>query len=376
MTVMGILGVACGEGGGGGGAGDAALAGDPDAGAGGDAAGCGADAALSDGGAGVDGAPQVPTVEGVCLALCTVLVDCAGGGDIDGCTAACTDDLTGCSLSELEALAACESAPCDQIWEECIELVDCVGYPVCGDGACEAGECARCDEDCPGGCDCGDGTCAPGECGDCPSDCPAGCGLCSDGSQAFGEDAFGYRGCLGELGAVPPCEDISATGTPGCADDDCASTVELPFEFDFYGVPRTEVSFTSNGTLGFPGSAAYENSCSIEEDTIAVYWDDLFPPGGGGLRYQVFGAAPSRHVTFQWQVPHIQGGTAYDVRAVLREGSNDIEICYLETVTLSAETDQGASATIGIRGPSADGIELACFAPVATPGRLLRFEHP
>lgn len=424
VAIVGLFLTACGDdhGPGGGGAGDASQ-GDPDAGPPLDAA-----AGDPDGGATGDPDAGVPTVAAVCESLCTVLVDCSGGGEIEGCVAECSADLTGCSDDELETLAACASASCEDIWDGCIAPVGCVGEdePSCGDGSCDVGECSSCDQDCPDGCicphdvctqggpldpgcgaceaqvcaedsfcctegwdeicielaagcatcGCGDDVCAPGECGDCPADCPDGCGQCDDGSDAFAADAFGYRGCLGDLGPAPPCEDISATGTLGCADDDCSSIVALPFAFDFYGVARTEVSFISNGKLGFLGSESYENTCTLEEDTIAVYWDDLFPPGGGAIRYQEFGSAPDRHVTFQWNVPHIFGGSEYDIRAVLREGSNDIEICYVDTVTLDAETDDGASATVGIAGPAGDHIDYSCSAPEVTSGRLLRFEHP
>jgi hypothetical protein len=422
-VVVGLVCASCSGDRGGGGA-DAAGP-RPDSGAPDDADASAADAASGIFDAGGPDAQQIETVEGVCLSLCGVLVACSGGGDEDGCRAACEDDLTGCTSDELDALAACASAPCDEIWEGCIALVGCVGYdPVCGDAMCEAGECAECGEDCPGGCcphdactegppldpscgecvasvcdadvfcctewwdptcveaaaacatcGCGDGICGAGECDDCPLDCPEGCGTCADGTPAFGVDGFGYHGCASELGPVPPCEDISATGTLGCGDDDCDTPVDLPFAFDFYGLERTSVSFISNGKLGFPGTDDYANMCSVEPDTIAAYWDDLYPPLGA-LRYQVFGVAPDRHVTFQWNVPHYDGGEAYDIRAVLHEGSNDIEICYVDTVTLSSSTDEGASATVGIAGPAGEQVDYSCYEPLVPSGLLIRYEHP
>ncbi len=194
---------------------------------------------------------------------------------------------------------------------------------------------------------------------------------------SFGVDTFGYQGCQDVLGATPPCEDISTTGSLGCSSDDCNTATALPFTFDFYGVAQTSVGFGSNGKLGFPGSTIYSNTCTIENNTIAAYWDDLYPPSGGSLRYQTFGTAPNRHITFQWNVPHISGGTFYDIRAVLYEGTNDIDVCYVDTVTLGATTDNGGSATTGIRGSAAgDVVNFSCNSAVVTSGLLLRYTHP
>ena len=387
------------------------------------------DASVEDGG--VDpGDPDAGglTVESVCASLCTALLGCGGGGDQEECESDCGYDVNGCPEEDLEWLDGCPEASCDDVWD-CIVSTPCLGgggEPYCGDGTCDLGECAECAEDCPdgcvcphdvcgagvaldpgcgtceaiacaedayccevawddtciaiaaqcGSCGCGDGVCDAGECASCAEDCPVGCGTCSDGSPAFGSDAFGYLGCLGELDGTPPCEDISTTGTLACSDDDCVTTVALPFAFDFYGVAHTSVDLGSNGLLGFPASGDFENSCTIEADTIAVYWDDLDPSSGGAVRYQAFGTAPDRHMTFQWKVPHFGGGTLHDIRAVLREGSSDIEICYVDTATLGVLTDSGASATVGIADPGGDALLYSCGAPKATSDLLVRFEHP
>ena len=119
-------------------------------------------------------------------------------------------------------------------------------------------------------------------------------------------------------------------------------------------------------------SAIYSNTCTIETNTIAPYWDDLLPPGGGSIRYQTLGTAPSRRFVVNWAVPHISGGTPYDIRAVLWEGTNRITFCYVDTTTGGAGTDSGASATVGIHGPTTF-VNYSCNMPTVTDGTVIEF---
>jgi len=34
---------------------------------------------------------------------------------------------------------------------------------------------------------------------------------------------------------------------------------------------------------------------------IAPFWDDLYPPGGGGIYYSLTGSAPNRVFTVEWR---------------------------------------------------------------------------
>ncbi|WP_437807064.1 PKD domain-containing protein [Sorangium sp. So ce1078] len=192
--------------------------------------------------------------------------------------------------------------------------------------------------------------------------------------EVFGTDAFGYVGCS-RVEEVPSCDDISLTGAYACNLDDCLTTVALPFEFNFYGTPQTEVDIASNGKLGFPGSASFDNSCTLEPRTIAPFWDDLYPPYGAGVQYETLGTAPSRRFVVQWKVPHINGGSFYDIRAVLFEGSNDIRFCYADTTVENPSADHGVSATAGISGDSSS-LVYSCQSPQLTDGLVLEFDYP
>jgi hypothetical protein len=337
-----------------------------------------------------------------CPADCGACPTC-GDGTCDPMTETCGSCPTDCG-----ACPTCGDGTCNPMTETCGSCpTDCGACPSCGDGTCGPGEdCATCATDCGTCSTCGDGVCAflTESCSTCPADCGACVTQCNDGIDndgdgftdfpadagcadaadddetdpppctVFGTDSFGYQGCV-ETAAVPPCEDILATGTIGCTSDDCSLSVALPFTFDYYGVAQTSVSFVSNGKLGFPATTTYSNSCTIENNTIAPYWDDLYPPGGGSLRYQTFGTAPDRHVTFQWHVPHISGGTQYDIRAVLYEGSNNIDVCYVDVDTGLAAADNGISATSGIKGPTV-GINYSCNTATITNGTVLHYTRP
>ncbi|WP_437274941.1 hypothetical protein WME90_27225 [Sorangium sp. So ce375] len=200
----------------------------------------------------------------------------------------------------------------------------------------------------------------------------ADCG--SPDCEVFGVDEFGYVGCS-RVEEIPSCDDISLTGSPACGGEDCVTTVELPFAFEFYGTPRAAVDIVSNGKLGFPGTSFWDNSCSLEPQTIAPFWDDLLPPAGGAVRYETLGAAPARRFVVQWSAPHVTGGTAFDVRAVLFEGSNDIRFCYADTTVDNPVVDHGASATAGIAGDTS-GLVYSCEAPRLTDGLALEFTYP
>jgi len=203
-----------------------------------------------------------------------------------------------------------------------------------------------------------------------------GCTAASDNDESctqFGMDAS-YIGCVSRP-SVLPCDDIRTTGTAACSGDDCVTSLTLPFTFTYYGVGYTSWSVGSNGKTGPAVSASYSNSCTLENLTIAPFWDDLYPPSGGSVRYQTLGAAPNRRFVVQWNIPHITSSATsrYDIRAMLHEGTNRITFCYVDTIVESTTVDSGASATVGIKGTAGTGFNYSCNMPLATDGTMLEF---
>jgi hypothetical protein len=74
-------------------------------------------------------------------------------------------------------------------------------------------------------------------------------------------------------------------------DDDASHTIQLPFNFPYYGGTKTHVKVSSNGYLTFSGDHnAYGDtdaipSTALPNDMIAPYWTDLNPAAGGAIYY-------------------------------------------------------------------------------------------
>jgi len=207
-----------------------------------------------------------------------------------------------------------------------------------------------------------------------------GCVAASDDDETctvFGTDAYGYTGCE-ETPPTIPCADISTTGTVISLTDDSLSSVPIGFSFDFYGTAYTSVNVGSNGKM-FATSTSFSNVClpsTGQGPMIAPWWDDLYPPGGGTVRYATTGTPGSQELEVQWQIEHFAGtaGTI-DVRVVLHEGTNEIVVCYVDT-TFGTADDNGATATAGIQNGASDSLQYSCSSPVLLPGLVLRYLHP
>jgi len=97
--------------------------------------------------------------------------------------------------------------------------------------------------------------------------------------------------------------------------DDTTTTVNLGFAFPFLGGAYTSVEVSSNGFLSLGGSNGAQ-CCSGDVTKflngtarIALAWFDLYPPGGGAVRFNSFGD----RAVFTWDgVPAfniVDGGT-------------------------------------------------------------------
>jgi hypothetical protein len=260
----------------------------------------------------------------------------------------------------------------------------CVGglcqAPTCTDGVRNGGEtdvdcggatsCPRCADfrSCTDATDCATGACTTGYCG-------------TVGCRSFGT-AGGYVGCERDA-TVPtlPCEDIRTTGTRTGVTDHSSTVVTLPFPFTFYGTAYSSVHVSASGVLAFgtTGVTNTSNAC-LPQTTysafVAAFWEHLHP--GGNVYYQTFGTAPNRRFVVQWDATIFGGGaTRIDVRAVLHEGSNDVDVCYGNTTSGSTTYDLGRSATSGIQGTSgATPLSYSCNTATLTAGRWLQYVAP
>lgn len=146
-----------------------------------------------------------------------------------------------------------------------------------------------------------------------------------------GPDAAGYSCAM-----IPVAfSDISLLGTSiALGDDQVSGAIPIGFTFNFYGNPYTSVYVSSNGFITFDATSS-SGCCSGEalpsatspSNLIAGFWEDLYPPGGGTIKYRTNGLSPNRELIVQWtNVPHHASGNLVTFQIRLFEGSNKIEI--------------------------------------------------
>jgi len=267
----------------------------------------------------------------------------------------------------------------------------------CATGVCTAGRCAA--ASCTDGVknqgesdvDCGGNTACPrcvdyktcGAATDCMTNaCTMGyCG--TTGCQPFGTPATsgGYTGCQRTMAVTAlPCEDARTLGTRSSVTDDSSITATLPFTFNFYGTPRTSILLSSSGVLTFNGlNPGVSNVClpTSSYPMIAPFWEHVHV-SSGGLYTATLGTAPNRRYVVQWYgIVYLSGAQLVDVRAVLKEGRGDIDVCYVNTISGSTSYDLGIGATSGINsGTGTTYLQYSCNTATMTNGLLLSYTAP
>lgn len=159
--------------------------------------------------------------------------------------------------------------------------------------------------------------------------------------------------------------DISATGTllPALGDDATSAAVNIGFTFYYGGVAYTQLQIGSNGWifLGTTGATTTFNNTTVATagvtNAMMPFWDDLYPPGGGSVRYQTLGVAPNRSFVISYLgIPHYQNtaaaGNTYTFQVVLYENGR-FQYNYQTT------PDQGVSATIGYEISTSDLVQFS-----------------
>lgn len=119
------------------------------------------------------------------------------------------------------------------------------------------------------------------------------------------------------IATVPYAPDPYNVGTAiALADDQWSPVIALPFPFCFYGTTYNQCLIGSNGLLSFnigtpsgycPWPIPATNAPSGTygwSNGIGGPWQDLYPPGGGTIRYTTYGTAPCRRFVVSWnQLP-------------------------------------------------------------------------
>jgi subtilisin family serine protease len=158
---------------------------------------------------------------------------------------------------------------------------------------------------------------------------------------------------------VVPFEFPAITGTVlPLACDLCFTTLQLPFPIPFGGATPglTMLRIGSKGVLTFSAQSSFgfDNQplpSPAASTLVAPFWDDLFPGGGGSVRFEVLGQAPSRQLVIEYRdVPHFSfsSGTV-KFQVVFFEGSPNIRFNYADVQFGISFLDNGASQTVGVQ---------------------------
>ena len=191
---------------------------------------------------------------------------------------------------------------------------------------------------------------------------------------SVGPDSFGYAARDVTYSFI----DLSNSPTAGQRhvffSDDLPVTVDMGFNFTFYGTKYSEVSWSPNGLVTFAGkSEDFDNvdlsaqSPTVNLPSIAVFWDDLqyFTAGSDRSYFEAFGSSGNRFFVIQWNdvTPYNNNvGTSSPgtFQVILFESTGLIVMQYADLDFGDANYDYGASATVGIRDTSgqANGYNL------------------
>ncbi len=179
--------------------------------------------------------------------------------------------------------------------------------------------------------------------------------------------------------------EISGVGTQLSLGDDATVTLNLPTDFtwSYYGTDYTQLSVCGNGFLG-PGSmttSTWTNTVlpnASMPPIVAVSWDDMYPPTGGGVWYYYDTA--NRRFIVEWDsVAYYSPRDSMDkFQFILYEdpapnGDNPFVVQFLTTNNM-------ISNTVGTQDPTRaiaiqclfDGSYRRGVAPLA-PGRAIKY---
>jgi hypothetical protein len=178
---------------------------------------------------------------------------------------------------------------------------------------------------------------------------------------------------------VVPYDFVSAAaGSPGPAGDDASTTVTLPFTFQMFGQPITQVVISTNGYIAEAsqiGDAALNapipNSV-VPNNLIAGYWDDLEVGTAGGAqgaitgwcRYTTVGLAPLRRFVVQWNdAERWNTNSKVSFEIILSETTNLITLTTIATTGGPFPTT-GGSATRGVENAAGTaGLQVSFDTP-------------
>lgn len=175
-----------------------------------------------------------------------------------------------------------------------------------------------------------------------------------DGGETFDvvltavTDAFGYYCVVGTGDYRQGDTLVALTG------DDEATTLDLPFGFEFYGEDYTQVHISTNGHLNFLAQVTTGANATLPRTfapnaAIYAFWDDLDVDAQAGIYSAVTEVDGEQALVIEWRNTKIWGTTQMgriNVSATITEGGS-VTIGFGELTPDDARAN-GSSATVGI----------------------------
>lgn len=201
------------------------------------------------------------------------------------------------------------------------------------------------------------------------------------GGLCGGPDGFGYT-CVTSASPSGPSynfESLPSPTTVSLGDDQVSSAINMGFSFNFYGTNYSSLYISSNGFLTV--LSGQSNGCCSGQilpsigspnGTIAGWWEDLYPPGGGSIRYQLLGTYPYRRMIVEFNnVPHYSSGNLVTMQYKLYETTNNIEVHY------AAAPSDGGNHSAGIENAAGDiGLQYQYTTSSLSTPVAVRYVYP
>jgi hypothetical protein len=164
------------------------------------------------------------------------------------------------------------------------------------------------------------------------------------------KDKHGYACTIAPNTPFVPAETVLPVAT------DDYTTLQLPFEFTFYGAKHTSLLLDPKGTIYFARppevhfngctSIPYENDVNnlVAPFGVPLVWDE-----NSSVRTSTIGAAPNRQVVIEWRNVHLWTGPAFSFEALLSEDGS-ITFNY-DGITAALADSEWGEGVVGIESP-------------------------
>jgi hypothetical protein len=186
-----------------------------------------------------------------------------------------------------------------------------------------------------------------------------------------GPDGFGYT-----YDDTVTYNWVAATTESGLiGGDEFMGPLDIGFNFPFYGLPQSQLYFSTNGLITFGAGSFDWGGVSIPSDSapnnyIAPFWGDFVVGvngNTGAIYYQRGGTAPNRYLVIEWRnVELFFGSVPFSFEAILHE-NGDIVFQY--------QSLPGEYWTVGIEDSAGyQGLRYSSYT--LTPQKSIRFYYP